>query len=181
MIRENEHISNNHILIPPRRPHDRLRDILARQRRHALVHRVRLLLVPAEPHNAELRLHLPGIDLDDADPRRDELFAHGVREAADGGLRRAVDASARVGFAAGDGADIDDVARARFAFLLHDLQAGLRHVDQAEHVGVELDRDVFLFDVSCFVHALDQPGVVDEDVDVFEFLWQGGDEVLHFL
>lgn len=180
MVRENKHIRNNDILVSTRRPHDCLCNILACQWCDTLVHRVRLLLVSTEPHDRELRLDLPGVDLDDPDPRRDQLLPHRVRKAAHGGLGCAVDAAALVRFATSNGSDVDDVASAALALLLHHAQHGLRHVDQTEDVGVELHRNVSLLDITGLVHALDQPGIVDQNIDVLEFLWQVGNEVLNF-
>lgn len=126
MIRKHQRIRQHNIFPPARRKNHNLGNILGRQRLHALIHLLRLILIPAKSHDAEFSLNLPRIDLDDADARGDQFAAHGVCERAYGGLRSAVDAAALVGFAAGDAADVDDVAG---VFGFEDGQDGLGHGD----------------------------------------------------
>lgn len=156
MVRENQCIGNNHILPPRSSKHNHLRNIITSQRLHALVHLLRLLLVAAKPHDAELGLDLPGIDLDDADAARDQLLAQRVGEAAHRGLGRAVDAAALVGLAARNRADVYDVAAAAVRAGQEERQDGLGHGDQACDVGLEHDVDVGLGDFGGLVDALDE-------------------------
>lgn len=141
------------------------------------VDRVGLALIAVEPNKRELlrpvshlisgqaraiyRLHLPRVDLNDSNPRRDQLLSQRVRERPDRRLRGAVDAAARVGLAAGNAADVDDVAAAAVAALLEDGQDRLRHVDQAVDVGGEHGVDVLGGDLGGFGDAFDQATVVD--------------------
>lgn len=105
------------------------------------------------------RFNLAGVDLKNSDSRGDELLAQGLGETADGGLGGAVDAAARVGLAAGDAADVDDVAAAAVGPLEEDGKYGLRHVDQARHVGREHDVHIRLGDLGRAGYALDQAAV----------------------
>ena len=139
MIWKHQRIRQHDILPPTRRKNHNLGNILGRQRLHALIHLLRLIPISTKPHNAEFRLHLPRIDLDDADARGDEFAAHGVCKGPDGGLGGTIDAAALVGFAAGDAADVDDVAG---VLLLEDGQDGLGHGDEAGDVCGEHGVDV---------------------------------------
>lgn len=67
MIREDQRISKHNVLPPPRSKHHNLSNIISSQRFYALVHFLRLLLITSEPHNTELRLNLPGVNLDNPD------------------------------------------------------------------------------------------------------------------
>lgn len=156
MVGENEGISNNHILPPCSGKHHDLGNIIASQGLDALINLLRLLLVTPEPHDAELGLDLPRVNLDDAHAARDQLLAQRVGEAAHGGLGRAVDAAALVGFAACDRADVDDITTAAVGAREEDGQNGLGHGDQACDVGLEHDVDVGLVDFGGLVYALDE-------------------------
>lgn len=104
-------------------------------------------------------LDLTGIDLEHADARGDELLAQGAAEAVDGGLGGAVDAAAGVGLAAGDAADVDDVAVAAVGAAQKDGQDRLRHVDEARHVGADHGVHVLLGDLGGPRDALDEAAV----------------------
>jgi hypothetical protein len=156
MVRENQRIRQDNILPPANSKDNNLRDILRSQRLDALIHLLRLIDITAEPHNTELRLDLPGIDLDDADARRNQLAAQRVGEGAHGRLGRAVDAAALVGLAAGDGADVYNVAAAAVGARLEDGQDGLGHCDEAGDIGREHGVDVFGEDVGGLRDAFDE-------------------------
>lgn len=155
MIGKNQRVGQNHILAPAGRKHDDLGNVVGGQGFAPFVNLVGGALVAVEPHDAELGLDLARIDFDDADARRDEFLAQGVGETAHGGFGRAVDAAARVGLAARDAADVDDVAGAGLAAGLQDGQDGLGHVDQAVDVGLEHGVDVGFGDRGRFGDALD--------------------------
>lgn len=106
--REHEHLRNLHMLGPARDPNDLLGNILARQRREALVLVRRALLVAAVAHDAELGLDHARLDLGDADVGVDELAHERAGEGVERVLGRAVDRAAGVGLDAGDGAEVDD-------------------------------------------------------------------------
>jgi len=95
-------------------------------------------------------LNLARINLHDANPSGNQLLAQAVREAADGGLGGAVDASSGVRLAASDAADVDNVACSAVGTGQVNGQHGLGHVDEACHVGVEHDADVLFEDLGCF-------------------------------
>ena len=90
------------------------------------INRVRLRLIPPKPNDRELRLDLSRVHDHDTDPRRDQFLPEGIRERADSGLGSAVDRSASVGLASGDGADVDDVALP--AACMEDLDDLLRQL-----------------------------------------------------
>lgn len=120
-----------------------------------------LALVTVESDHGELGLHLAGIDSNDTDSLANQLLAETVCERTDGGLGGAVDAAAGVGLAAGNGANVDDVA-GTFAVVTfeEDGENGLGHVDQTSHVGRKHDIDVLLSDLGRLGHALDQTTVI---------------------
>ena len=143
MIRENQTIRHNNILPPARRKNHNLRNIIRRQRLTTRINSIRLTLIPIKPHNTKLSFNLPGINTNDSHPRRDELFPQTVRERSDGRFGRAVDSAAGVGLAAGDGADVDDVACAGAGVAVeHAAEDFLGHVDEAGDVGGEHDGHV---------------------------------------
>ena len=166
MTRENQRISNHNVLLSCRNKHHNLSNVVRRQRINASVDCIGLVLVAVEPHHAELGLYLAGINLHDADARGDQLLAQGIGEAAHGGLGGAVDGSSGVRLAAGDGADVNDVARTTFVSAgLKDGQDGLGHVNEAGDVGGEHDVDVGfgdgwgLGDFLCIVFSIIQVSV----------------------
>lgn len=110
---------------------------------------------PQKKKKKTYRLDLTRIDLDNADARGDELLAHGLGEAAHGGLGGAVDAAPGVGLAAGDAADVDDVAGAAVLPPQEDRQDRLRHVDQSRHVRREHHVHVRLGDLGRPRYAFD--------------------------
>jgi hypothetical protein len=160
MIRKHQSIRQHDILPPPRRKNHHLGNILRRQRLHTLIHLLCLLLVASKPDNTKLRLDLAGVNLNDPDPRRNQLAAHGVCEGAHGGFGSAVDAAALVGFAAGDGADVDDVAFAAVGARFEDGEDGLGHGDEAGDVGGEHGVNVGGGDGGGLSDAFDKAAVV---------------------
>src|SRR5688572_7430294 len=102
-------------------PQDGLRHVLGDQRTRVGVDLLGARLVAAVAHETELGLHEAGLDVGDADAGAVHIHAQPFREDADGGLAGAVDAAARVGPAAGDGAEVDDVAAALRQHLGDDL------------------------------------------------------------
>jgi hypothetical protein len=160
MIRKYQRIRQNNILPPPRREDDNLGNIVGRQWLHALVHLLRLLLVTAESHDTEFCLHLTRVDLDDPNSCRDQLAAHGIGEGPHGGFGGTVDAAALIGFAAGDGADVYDVALAAVGSGFEDGQDGLCHGNEAGHVCGEHGVDVGGGDGGGLGDAFDEATVV---------------------
>lgn len=96
----------------------------------------------------------------------------------DGGLGGAVDAAAGVGLAAGDAADVDDVAAAAVGAAQEDGQDRLRHVDEPRHVGADHDAHVLLGDVGGPRDALDQAAGGSALLAFFFFFFMGGLEEL---
>ena len=129
MIRENEGISQNHILTSSSSKHNDLRNIIRSQRFTPLINLIRSTLIAIKSHNTKLRLDLTRIDFDNTDTRSDEFFSEGVGEGAYGGFGRAVDAAAWVGLSACDAADVYYVAGSGIAAREEDGEDGLGHVD----------------------------------------------------
>lgn len=95
------------------------------------------------------------VNFHDANLGADGFAAQAVGEAADGGLCRAVDGAAGVGLAAGNGANVDNVADAAVGACKEDGQDGLCDVDEARDVGVKHDVDVGLGNVARRLDAAD--------------------------
>lgn len=130
------------------------------------------------------RLNLTWINLDDTHAGSDQFPSQCFGKRPHGRLGGTIDTSTRVPLAAGDAADVDDVAASSVlaAILLQeDGQHRLRHVDQARHIGREHDLHVLRLDLGRLVHALDQPGIVDQDINVPELGWQVGHKGLDIL
>lgn len=127
MIRKNQSISHNNILPSPCRKHHNLSDIIRSQGLTPFINFISSSFIAVESHNRELGFHLSGVDLYNADPSGDEFATEGVGEGADGSFGRAVDASAGVGLAAGDAADVYDIAGAGVASGLENGEDGLGH------------------------------------------------------
>jgi len=147
MVREDQTVRHNNILPPARGENNNLRNIISRQRLATRINSISLALIAIEPHNTKLRLDLPGIHANNPHSRRDQLFPQTVGERSDGSFGRAVDSAAGVGLAAGDGADVDDVAGSGAAVALqHSTEDFLGHVDEAGDVGGEHDVHVVFGD-----------------------------------
>lgn len=118
---------------------------------------------------------MTGINLNDTNAAGDELLAQGLGEATNGGLGGAVDGSAGVGFAAGNGADVDDVAVATVRTGEEDGEDDLGHVDETGDVGLEHDVDVILVDFGGTSHAFDEAAVIVESCKClthFGWVWK---------
>ena len=87
-----------------------LGDILRRQRLHAFVDALRLLLVTAKANQRELRLDEPGVDGRHVNGPAEQILAEGVREATDCELGGDIAGRVLVRLPARDRADVDDVA-----------------------------------------------------------------------
>src|SRR3954447_189517 len=87
------------------RPGHAVGDVVGRERGHALVHRRRPLLVPAEAYQAELRLHQPRGDLDDPNRLPQQFSPQRPGDGARSVLGRRVTAATRVDVEAGDRTD----------------------------------------------------------------------------
>jgi hypothetical protein len=143
VIRENQTIRHNDILPPPSRENHNLRNIISSQRLASRINSISLALIPIKPHNTKLSLNLPRIHTDDPHSRRNKLFPQTVGERSDGRFGRAVDSAAGIGLAAGDRADVDDVACSGASIAVeHDWEDFLGHVDEAGDVGGEHDGHV---------------------------------------
>jgi hypothetical protein len=146
-----------------RDPVDRLGDVLGAERLHAVIHGARALLIAVEPHGRELGASgHAGLDAGDAHAGAVQVAAQVQAELVHERLAGAVDVAAGVRIAAGDRADVDDVAAAA---LDHPGEHGARQVDQALAVGV--DHLVPVVEVGALrrLEALGEAGVVDQDVD----------------
>lgn len=102
------------------------------------------------------RLNLTRIDFNDTDSRGDELLSQSISERADSRLGGAVDATTRVRLAAGDTANVDNIATATLRALLEDGQDGLGHVNETSDVGVKHDLDILGSNRRCLGNTLDQ-------------------------
>lgn len=202
MVGEDQTVGNDNVLPPGGGEDNDLCDVVGSQGLAAFVDGVGLGLVAVEAHDGEVGLDLARVDGDDADARGDELLAQRLGEGADGGLGGAVDAAADVWLAAcercsgqyrtgsyenaqeehtSDGTNVDNVARTAVRPLLEDGEDGLGHVDETRDVGLEHDVHVLLGDVRRPGPALDQAGVVDEDMNVAPLLGQTTDEAAHLV
>lgn len=141
VVREDQAIRQHHILPPTSRKDHDFSNVRWSQRLDALVDFLRLFLIAAESHNAKFGLDLTRVDFNHPYPGGYQLFAHGICEAAHGSFGGAVDGAALVWLAAGDGTDVDDVARWCGA-RLEDGKDGLCHVDKAGYVCAEHCVDV---------------------------------------
>jgi hypothetical protein len=156
VVRKHQCVGQHNILPPPNSKHDHFGNIIWGKRLHALVHLLRFLLVATKPDNTEFRLHLPRINLDDANPAGDELLAHSVGKGAHCSFARTVNAAALVGLTTSDGANVHDIALAAQGPLLENREDGLRHGDEAGYVGAEHGVDVCWGDVGGLRHAFDE-------------------------
>ena len=159
-------------------PDDLLCDVFGAERLETLVDLVGSALIAAEAGDGEAGLDHARLDLRNADGRVDKLLEQRRRERVDRKLGGAVDGAARVAFAAGDGAEVDDVARVALLELAH---KDLGEVDEALDIGVDHDVDLVGRDVAYLVGAEHEAGVVDEDVDVLGPVRQAVDQAVELL
>ena len=129
MTGKDERVGNDHVLSSSGSEHDDLCDVVWCQRLAIGVDSVGFGLVAVEAYDRELGLDLTGIDLHDPDTCADGLPSQRIGITSDRRFRGTVDAASRVGFAAGDTPDIDNVASTSVWALLVDGKHCLGHVD----------------------------------------------------
>ena len=150
---------------------DRIGDVVGRQWLDVFVDVRRTFLVAVEAHFGKRRLDHPRLDRRDLDIRRHAIDADAVGERLDGGLRRAIDGSARVRVEAGRRAEVHDVAAVA---LDHRGQKRVRDEEQAFDVRVDHLEDVFFVRLIIRLEAAREAGVVDEHVRRAKFFEHDG-------
>ena len=143
--------------------HHAVGHLVGRDRREAVVHRIRLLLVALEADEGELGLDEARIDGRDPDRAPEQVLPQRVGEAAHGELRGDVRGAAGICLAAGDRAHEEDVP------LVADVREHEpRHPHHAVDVRVHHPLLVVGGRLGERCPPEREPGVVEEDVDPAE-------------
>lgn len=145
-------------------------DVLAPQRREALVPLVLGPFISTEPDRDKVRLGHSRRNLGDPHIGVEQLQLQALGQRVDKELGTAVNTASRVDIAARDAANVDDVTLVAFA---HTGDHGLRDENETLDVGVDDGVDHLFADVFYEVDANAQACVVDKDRNVLELGRQG--------